>query len=159
MRRTLLAATMMVAFGVAAGPAHAVTPTIEHNDFVGIDEEQSALLTEACGFTVTVSVEDHTTSRLYADGSERDTVNFRATYTSPTTTLYEADHYQFYLDAGQMTARFTGIPFSIRDADGNVIFKDRGNVVFDAAGDIITEHGPHPSLHDTSGRGICDDLA
>ena len=31
--------------------------------------------------------------------------------------------------------------------------------VFDAAGDVITEHGPHPSLHDTSGRGICDDLA
>jgi hypothetical protein len=160
MRRVVLAAAVAFALAsVAGGSAQAAPPTIEHFDFVGVDEEFSDVLTEACSFPVTVFVEEHTTSRIYADGSERATINFRATYTSPTTTLNERDHYQFFLDAGQETARFTGIPFELRDADGNVIFKDRGIVIFDADGNILVEHGPHPSLHDDSEFGICGDLS
>ena len=160
MPRTLLAVIGALALAcVAGGSAQAAPPSIEHFDFVGVDEEFSEGLTEFCGFPVTVFVEDHATSRIYADGSERATVNFRATYTSPTTTLYQSDHYQFFLDAGQETARYTGIPLRIRNADGNVIFMDRGLVIFDAEGNILVERGPHPSLHDESGRTICDDLA
>jgi hypothetical protein len=51
------------------------------------------------------------------------------------------------------------VPFRITDESGRVIFKDRGNVAFNRDNEIVWEHGPHPSLHDTSGRTICDDLS
>ena len=53
------------------------------------------------------------------------------------------------------------MPFRIVDESGRVIFKDRGNVAFNAeTGEIVWEHGPHPSLHDTSPPGgMCRDLA
>jgi hypothetical protein len=72
--------------------------------------------------------------------------------------LFERDTFQFFFDAGQEISRFTGVPFRIQDESGRIIFKDRGNVAFDRDGNVVWEHGPHPSVHDTSGRTICDDL-
>jgi hypothetical protein len=70
------------------------------------------------------------------------------------------DAFQFYFEPHKQIERFTGVPFRIEDESGRVIFKDRGNVAFDSeTGEIVWEHGPHPSLHDTSGRTICDDLS
>src|SRR5215208_712741 len=157
MRTKMLTVTAAVALAVGiAGGAGAAQPTIEHFSCSGIDEEFSALLSDECGFEVTVFVRERTTARTYADGSERDTTTFRATFSSPTTSLYEKDTYQFYFDADQETLRFTGVPFRIQDADGNVIFKDRGLVVFDTEGHVLTEHGPHPSLHEEGEPfGIC----
>jgi hypothetical protein len=124
----------------------------------GIEPEESANLTQFCGFAVSVFHEVDATLRAYPDGSERDTVNESFTYTAGPQRLFERDTFQFFFDAGQEISRFTGVPFRIQDESGRIIFKDRGNVAFDRDGNVFWEHGPHPSVHDTSGRTICDDL-
>ena len=160
MRRFLcLGVAVAVALTAGVSVAAAAKPEINHEHFAGVNEEGSAETSEFCGFDVVVFEEGVVTERFYADGSERDTVNERITYTAGDQQLFQHNTFQFYFDAGQEIARFTGVPFRIQDESGRVIFKDRGNVAFSADGEIVWEHGPHPSLHDTSGRTICDDLS
>ena len=162
MRRFLglsIAAAAVVALAVGVPAATAGKPVITDVRFEGEDAEASAGLSEFCGFEVVVFEDVRATERDYPDGSERDTVNERITYTAGDQQLFEHNTFQFYFDANQEIARFTGVPFRIVDESGRVIFKDRGNVAFDGSGEIVWEHGPHPSLHDTSGRSICDDLS
>ena len=161
MRRLL--GCCIAAVGVALAlvvPAAAGPPEINHDRFAAVNEEQSAFLSELCGFEVIAFEDVVVTERFYADGSERSTVNQRITYTAGDQQLFEHNSYQFYFDADQEISRFTGVPFRIMDESGRVIFKDRGNVAFDRDGQIIWEHGPHPSLHDPGpSGGICDDLS
>ena len=162
MRRFLglsIAAAVLVALAVGVPAATADKPVITHVHFEGEDAEASAFLSEFCGFDVVVFVDVRATERDYPDGSERDTVNERITYTAGDQQLFEHNTFQFYFDADQEISRFTGVPFRIVDESGRVIFKDRGNVAFDRNGEIVWEHGPHPSLHSTSDRNICDDLS
>jgi hypothetical protein len=162
MRRRLavtLSATAVLALAAGA-PASAAggKPVVTHVHVSGIEPEESANLTQFCGFAVSVFHEVDATLRAYPDGSERDTVNESFTYTAGPQRLFERDTFQFFFDAGQEISRFTGVPFRIQDESGRIIFKDRGNVAFDRDGNVVWEHGPHPSVHDTSGRTICDDL-
>ena len=163
MRRFVgLSMAVAVAVALAAGvqgAAAAGQPVITHVSFEGEDAEESAALTEFCGFEVVAFVDVRATERAYSDGSQRDTVNERITYTAGDQQLFEHDTFQFYFDADQEIERYTGVPFRIVDESGRVIFKDRGNVAFDRTGEIAWEHGPHPSLHNTSDRNICDDLS
>jgi hypothetical protein len=159
--RMLLGLSLALAAGaLAAAPAAtADKPVITHVHFAGEDAEASAFLSEFCGFHVVVFVDVRATERDYPDGSERDTVNQRITYTARNQQLFEHNTFQFYFDADQEIVRVTGVPFRVVDESGRVIFKDRGNVAFDRNGEIMWEHGPHPELHPTSDRNICDDLS
>ncbi len=149
-----------LALAVAVPVAEAGKPVITHVREAGVNAEASAFLSKLCGFKVVVFEDVRATERDYADGSERDTVNQRITYTAGDQQLFEHNTFQFYFDAEQEIARFTGVPFRVVDESGRVIFKDRGNVAFDRDGNIVWEHGPHPSLHDTSPPGgICRDLS
>ena len=162
MRRFLclsVAAAVAVALAVVAPAAAGGKPVITHFSFVGEDAEASAFLTEFCGFDVAVFADVRSTVREYPDGSVRETVNQRITYTAGEQQLFEHNTFQVYFDADQEIERYTGVPFRIMDESGRVIFKDRGNVAFDRNGEIVWEHGPHPSLHSTSDRNICDDLS
>jgi len=152
-------AAAAAALAMAVPVAAAGQPEIFHDSFAAVDEEGSASLSEFCGFEVVVFEQLVVTERRYPDGSERDTVNARITYTAGGQQLFEHDTFQFYFDPEQGITRFTGVPFRIMDESGRVIFKDRGNAAFDRDGELVSEHGPHPSLHDTSGRSICDDLS
>jgi hypothetical protein len=152
-------ALVAVALCVVSPVVAAGKPEIIHERFVGVDDEASAGLSEFCGFEVVVFVDVRATERRYADGSERDTVNERITYTAGDQQLFEHNRFQFYFDAQQEISRFTGMPFRVVDESGRVIFKDRGNAAFDSEGNILWEHGPHPSLHDPTVGGICRDLS
>jgi len=152
-------AVVGVVLAVGVPMSAAAKPEITHVRVEGVDTEASAGLSEFCGFEVIVFEDVRATERDYPDGSERDTVNERITYTAGDQQLFEHNTFQFYFDAEQEVSRFTGVPFRIVDESGRVIFKDRGNVAFDRDGEIVWEHGPHPSLHDTSDRTICDDLS
>ncbi len=154
---SIVAAAVALAVGVPM--AAAGKPEITHVRVKAVNEEASAGLSEFCGFEIVVFEDVRATERDYADGSERDTVNERFTYTAGDQQIFEHNTFQFYFDAEQEIVRFTGVPFRIVDESGRVIFKDRGNVAFDRVGEIVWEHGPHPSLHDPSGRSICDDLS
>ena len=153
----------VAAVGVALAlvvPAAAGPPEINHDRFTGVNEEASADVSEFCGFEVIVFEDVVATERFYADGSGRSTVNQRITYTAGDQQLFEHNSFQLYFDAGQEISRFTGVVFRIVDESGRVIFKDRGNVAFDRDGQIIWEHGPHPSLHDPGpSGGLCRDLS
>jgi hypothetical protein len=151
-------AVLTLAAGVPAWGAGG-KPVITHERSSGVDPEISADLTEFCGFPISVFHQVNATIRVYPDGSERDTVNERFTYTAGSQQLFEHDTFQFFFDADQEITRFTGVPFRIQDESGRVIFKDRGNVAFDRDGNVIWEHGPHPSLHDPTVGGICRDLS
>ena len=162
MRRLLgfCIAAVGVALALVVPGATAVPPEINHVRFAGVNEEASADVSEFCGFDVIVFEDVVATERFYADGSGRSTVNQRITYTAGDQQLFEHNSFQLYFDAGQEISRFTGVVFRIVDESGRVIFKDRGNVAFDRDGQIIWEHGPHPSLHDTSPPGgLCRDLS
>jgi hypothetical protein len=138
--------------------ALAAKPEINHFRFTGVNEEASAGLTEFCGFPITVFEDVHATERTYPDGRLRDTVHERITYTAGSQQLFERNNFQFFFDPGENIQRFTGVPFRIQDESGRVIFKDRGNVAFNAdTGEIVWEHGKHPSLSAPAG-GICRDL-
>ncbi len=162
MRRLLgfCIAAVGVALALVVPGATAVPPEINHVRFAGVNEEASADVSEFCGFDVIVFEDVVATERFYANGSGRSTVNQRITYTAGDQQLFERNSFQLYFDAGQEISRFTGVVFRIVDESGRVIFKDRGNVAFDRDGQIIWEHGPHPSLHDTSPPGgLCRDLS
>ncbi len=140
-------AAAVVALAVGVPLAAADKPVITHVRVQAVNEEASAGLSEFCGFEIVVFEDVRATERDYPDGSERDTVNERFTYTAGDQQLFEHNTFQFYFDAEQEIARFTGVPFRIVDESGRVIFKDRGNVAFNAeAGEIVWEHGPHPSF-------------
>jgi hypothetical protein len=153
-------AAAVVALAVGVPMAAADEPFITHVRVQAVNEEASAELSEFCGFEIVVFEDVRATERDYPDGSERDTVNERITYTAGDQQLFEHNTFQFYFDADEEIERYTGVPFRVVDESGRVIFKDRGNVAFDReTREIVWEHGPHPSLHDTSGRSICDDLS
>jgi hypothetical protein len=153
-------AAVAVALAVGVPVSEAGKPDITHVVVEGVNEEASVELSEFCGFEIVVFEDVRATERDYADGSERDTVNERITYTAGDQQLFEHNTFQFYFDAEQEIARITGVPFRVVDESGRVIFKDRGNVAFDRDGEIVWEHGPHPGLHDTSPPGgICRDLS
>src|SRR5215207_5658169 len=133
-----------VALAVGVPVAAAGKPTITHVRVEGVNVEASDDLSELCGFEIVVFEDVRATERDYPDGSERDTVNERITYTAGDQQLFEHNTFQFYFDPDQEITRFTGVPFRIVDESGRVIFKDRGNVAFDRDGEIVWEHGPHP---------------
>jgi hypothetical protein len=139
--------------------ASAAKPEINHFSFTGLNEEASADLTEFCGFPITVFEDTRATERTYPDGTLRDTVHQRITYTAGSQQLFERNSFQFFFDPGQNIERYTGVPFRIQDESGRVIFKDRGNVAFNAeTGEVVWDHGKHPSLSGPAG-GICRDLS
>ena len=121
MRRFLGLSIAAVAVAVVVGVPVATAggkPVVTQVRFEGEDAEASASLSEFCGFEVVVFVDVRATERDYPDGSERDTVNERITYTAGDQQLFEHNTFQFYFDAGQEIARFTGVPFRIVDESG-----------------------------------------
>ena len=72
-------------------------------------------------------------------------------------TLSEQDRWTEIEDFEQGTFTVVGLPFRIRTPDGRFIIRDAGKVVFDEAGNIIFEGGPHSSLE--FGFDFCEALS
>jgi hypothetical protein len=135
--------------------ASAAKPEINHFTFTGVNEEASADLTEFCGFPISVFEDTRATERTYPDGTLRDTVHQRITYTAGTRQLFERNGFQLFFDPDENIQRFTGVPFRIQDESGRVIFKDRGNIAFNAdTGEIVSDRGKHPRLERVRGRHL-----
>jgi hypothetical protein len=105
-----------------------------------------------------VFVHVRSTVREYPDGNVRETVNERITYSAGEQQLFEHNTFQVYFDAEQQIERYTGVPFRIVDESGRDLQGPRQRCIRPRRRDVW-EHGPHPSLHDTSDRNICDDLS
>lgn len=138
--------------GLSAGPAFAGSakqPVIGtfHSTDTNVDPGVSA----ACGFTVTetdmttghfevffdstgtpvrVQVEENFTGVFTANGLAVDTAG-------ATLSIFD-------LNGGETDA---GINIRVSLPGGGILYIDRGRLVFDDNGNLVSEAGPHPSLH------------
>jgi hypothetical protein len=85
---------------------------------------------DSSGTPVRVQVEEHYTGFFSANGLTVDTAG--ATLSS------------FDLNGGETDA---GINIRVSLPGGGVLYIDRGRLVFDDNGNLVSEAGPHPSLH------------
>ena len=140
-------ATMLAFGGSASAGRQPVVGTFSFTDEVNVDDGVSAI----CGFTVTetdagrgsfevffdstgtpvrLQVEEHYTGVFSANGL---TVN-----TSGATLA------RFDLNGGETDA---GLNIKVTLPGGGILYMDRGRLVFDDNGNLVSESGPHPSLH------------
>jgi hypothetical protein len=134
----LAAAAMLGGVGTAA----ADPPTTFTDSFAGVDEFYS----ELCGTEITVSYTFTLRTVFFEEGSDLPALNiatFRGTITGPGGSLIEREAWRTYETADSAT--YTGLPFHLRSADGGVVIRDAGYVVFTEEG-IAVVHGPHPAL-------------
>jgi hypothetical protein len=132
--------------GSASADGRTATGGFEYTD-VNVDDGVSG----ACGFTVT---ETDTTVGRYE-------VFFDSTGT-PVQVQVEA-HYTGFFSANGLTVNTAGATRSLFDLNGGetdsginirvslpkggILYIDRGRLVFDDNGNLVSEAGPHPSLH------------
>jgi hypothetical protein len=99
-----------------------------------------------CGTEITVSYTFTDKIVSVEEGSDlprQHLASFRATITGPGRSLIECEAWRTYETADSATT--TGLPFHLRSADGGVVIRDAGYVVFTEEG-IAVVHGPHPFL-------------
>ena len=170
-RATLVGVVVMLACGVPGAQA----TVVDHGSFSG---SETAVPDDLCGVDV---VRDSTFSGAFriragtgdADQAFFQRLNFRSTdvFTNPDngrTLTFETQELSNELTARRVSGtifEFTtieaGQPFTVRDADGAVVLRDRGSirhtVLFDTLGDsqpggitlddtIVRVSGPHPGF-------------
>jgi hypothetical protein len=154
MRRLTQFAVLGVAIAVAltlsfAGPA-AATPAITGSfpiDETFVDDGASA----ACGFPVTAS--NLGTARFEAFFDNTGTFvrlqveeNIVESFTANGITINGAGHTLTIISPnGDQT--LVGLVIRVPLPGGGTLYLDRGRLVFDADGNLLSESGPHPSLH------------
>jgi hypothetical protein len=147
-----VAAAFALSVGVAlvvAGQTRATTPVIGTFpiDETFVDDGASA----ACGFPVTATITGTGHFQVFLNDAGipiRLNVeeNVTGTFTANGLTLYTAGNIlsRFLVDGTETDA---GINIRVSLPGGGKLYIDRGRLVFDANGDLVTESGSHPSLH------------
>jgi hypothetical protein len=73
--------------------------------------------------------------------------NVTGTFTVNGLTVYTAGDILIRFDLVDGTETDAGINIRVSLPGGGTLYIDRGRLVFDANGDLVTESGPHPSLY------------
>ena len=154
---SLIATAALLAVAPAAGAAKPVRGTF--------DDTRSFVDTEVCaaapwGFDVSVPIE-HEYGFVEEFSDRRGNVvrsvfhtNYDATISANGKTIHERDTWTsfFYPDG---SSRDAGLTVHIQ-GPGGIVQLDAGQIVYNAAGDVLYTHGPHPQL---SGETFCPALA
>jgi hypothetical protein len=135
---------------VVAGQTRATTPVIGSFaiDETFVDDGASA----ACGFPVTATnTGTGHFQRFFNDAGIPIRFNVEENVTGTLTanglTVYTAGNFLGRFDLVDGTVTNAGINIRVSVPGGGTLYIDRGRLVFDANGDLVTESGPHPSLH------------
>jgi len=103
--------------------------------FQGIETNVDPGVSAACGFTVT---ETDTTKGHYE-------VFFDSTGTP--VRLQVEENYTGVFTANGLAVDVAGINIRVSLPGGGILYIDRGRLVVDDNGNLVSEAGPHPSLH------------
>ena len=147
------AGALLISLGLATtGPAFAGSvkqPVI--GSFVGIETEVDPGVSAACGFTVT---ETDTGTAHYEVFFDNTGTPVRAQVEENYTGVFTANGLAvdvagatlsiFDLNGGETDA---GINIRVSLPGGGILYIDRGRLVVDDNGNLVSEAGPHPSLH------------
>jgi hypothetical protein len=131
----LLSATTAVA--VQAGG-----PEIERQAYT--DRFHDEFIADLCGIDTFTTVTERWSSKVYPDGSEVFHVVRTFVPDDPRIPIEKGAATTFFAPDG--SRRVVGKPIQLFKPDGGVLILDAGWVQFDAAGDVVTVRGPHPSL-------------
>jgi len=149
---TAVASVVALAF---AGIAAAEGPTNTHYTHY---PSGSYIDDTVCSFPVTVNGWDTFTEHDFPDGTIVFNDTFHGTVTANGVTLEksEAATITWAVDGSET---WNGLAESYSYQDGPVIAADRGVVVFDADGNIVEMHGPHPIILGPGTDAVCGVLA
>jgi hypothetical protein len=150
MRNGLIGCVLVGALATALmpGPAPAAAPLIErgstHETF------PDDLFADVCGIDTMTTLDEHWTLKTFPDGSE--TLHAERTFTPDDPRLPVEKGAATSFNAPDGSRRVVGKPIQLIWQGGAMALLDAGQVWFDANGDLVDMHGPHPSL-------AIDDLA
>jgi hypothetical protein len=151
----MLRRSAMLAVLVLAGLALAGSASADRQPFVGsftfTDTNVDPGVSATCGFTVTETDTDMGRFEVFFDSTG-----------TPVRAEVEV-HYTGFFSANGLTVDTAGDTLSIFDLNGGetdaginirvslpgggILYIDRGRLVFDDNGNLVSEAGPHPSLH------------
>jgi hypothetical protein len=148
--RTLLTIAAAALLALAATPASATAPEtgrIPHEDSF-IDEGASV----ACGFPVQFDVSGIQTYEILFDAAGDATRlqvhgTIDGTVSANGITLREIERTSTFVDLVAGTETEMGLLFRVFLPTGGTAIADAGRLVFNAAGEVTFEAGPHPALH------------
>ncbi len=153
MRRTAAAAICLIVLALIGTSSAQATPP-KQLTFTATDTFTD---TTSCAFPVTTILTFRLDVTVFFDAqgvrtSENDHVDADGTDTAKGVSLTENDHYTDFFDWTTGADREAGTPIHIRLANGGVVIRDAGNVLFNPDGSIGFIKGPHPQLvGDTAG--------
>lgn len=159
--RVAVVLVALAAVSVAAADGTTTTKTkLKHYPFVGPDDAWSA----ACGFEVDVNGYDDATITDYYDSSgnlvqEVTKDKFVGTMTSQYgVTINRAEDATITYVASTGYATWKGLEESESYVKGRVIAEDKGTIVFDQDGNVVSENGSFPITNGPGTTAVCNAL-
>ena len=150
LRRSAVVAVLVLAGLAFAASASAQTQPITGR-FTSTDVNVDPGVSAACGFTVT---ETDTTKGSFEEFFDNTGTPVRLQVEENYTGVFSANGLAvntagaglgiFDLNGGETDA---GINIRVSLPGGGILYMDRGRLVFDDNGNLVSEAGPHPSLH------------
>jgi hypothetical protein len=131
-----------LAVTVVPAPAPAAAPVIErgstHETF------PDDLFGDLCGIETMTTLDEHWTLKTFPDGSQ--TLHAERSFTPDDPRLPVEKGAATSFNAPDGSRRVVGKPIQLSWPQAGTLLLDAGQVWFDANGDLVDMHGPHPSL-------------
>ncbi len=132
----------LVVSAMSAVSVQAAGPEIERDGYT--DRFHDDFILELCGIDTWTTVTERWSSKVYPDGSEIFHVVRTFVPDDPRIPIEKGAATAFFAPDGSRTV--VGKPLQLFKPDGGVLLVDAGWVKFDAAGELVSVRGPHPSL-------------
>jgi hypothetical protein len=136
-----------------AAPSVAIRPDIERASYV--DRFQDDFIHDLCGIETWTTVTERWSSKTFADGSETFHVVRTFVPDDPRIPIEKGAATSFFAADGSRTV--VGTPIHLKRRDEGTFLIDAGRALFDAEGNLISVHGPHPSLDADLAEYYCPD--